>query len=46
MKIPWTVLKLQSGLDFVLEIATYKVQRSIIKKYKYKSYGSCVLYVV
>ena len=27
MKIPWRVLKLQSGCDFVLETATYKVQK-------------------
>ena len=32
MKIPWTVLKLQSGRDFVLETATYKVQRGITQK--------------
>ena len=29
MKIPWTVLKLQGGRDFVLETATYKVQKGI-----------------
>ena len=45
MKIPWTVLKLQNGRDFVLEAATYKIQRGITKKYKYRSYGSCVLLV-
>ena len=28
----WTVLKLQSGRDFVLETATYKVQRGIPQK--------------
>ena len=32
MKISWTVLKLQSGHDFVLETATYKVQRGITQK--------------
>ena len=32
MKISWTVLKLQSGNDFVLETATYKVQRDITQK--------------
>ena len=32
MKIPWTVLKLQNGRDFVLETATYKVQRAITQK--------------
>ena len=32
MKIPWTVLKLQRGPDFVLETATYKVQTGIIQK--------------
>ena len=32
MKISWTVLKLQSGRDFVLETATYKVQRGITQK--------------
>ena len=31
MKVPWAVLKLQSGHDFVLETATYKVQRGIIQ---------------
>ena len=46
MKIAWTVLKLQSGRDFVLETSTNKVQRGIIQKYKYNSYGSCVLHVV
>ena len=40
------VLKLQSGRDFVLESATYKVRRGITQKYKYKSYGSCILHVV
>ena len=35
MKIPWTVLKLQSGHDFV-----------ITKKYIYKSYASCTLHVI
>ena len=32
MKISQTVLELQSGRDFVLETATYKVQRGIIRK--------------
>ena len=32
MKIPWTVLKLQSERDLVLETATYKVQRGITQK--------------
>ena len=32
MKISWTVLKLQSGHGFVLETATYKVQRGITQK--------------
>ena len=32
MKIPWTVLKLQNGRDFVLETATYKIQRNITQK--------------
>ena len=32
MEISQTVLKLQSGHDFVLETATYKVQRGITKK--------------
>ena len=32
MKIPWTVLKLQNGRDFVLETATYKIQRGITQK--------------
>ena len=32
MKIPSTVLKLQRRHDFVLETATYKVQRSITQK--------------
>ena len=45
MKIPRTVLKLENGRDFVLETATYKVQRGITQKYKHKSYGSCVLHV-
>ena len=34
MKIPRTVLKLQSRHDFVLETATYKVQRGITQKVK------------
>ena len=45
MKMSWTVLKLQSGHDFVLETATYKIQRDITQTYKYKSYGSCALHV-
>ena len=32
MKIPWTILKLQSGRDFVLETAIYKVQRGITQE--------------
>ena len=32
MTISWTVLKLQSERDFVLETATYKVQRGITQK--------------
>ena len=32
MKLPWKILKLQSKHDFVLETATYKVQRGITKK--------------
>ena len=32
MKILLTVLKLQSRRDFVLETATYKVQRGITQK--------------
>ena len=32
MKISQTVLKLQSGRDFVLKTATYKVQRGITQK--------------
>ena len=32
MKISWTVLKLESRRDFVLETATYKVQRDITQK--------------
>ena len=32
MKMSWTVLKLQSVRDFVLETATYKVQRGITQK--------------
>ena len=32
MKISQTVLELQSGGDFVLETATYKVQRGITQK--------------
>ena len=46
MKIPLVVLKLQSGCDFVLEIATYKGQKGVTRKYKHKNYGSCVLHVV
>ena len=29
MEISWTILMLQSGHDFVLNTATYKVQRGI-----------------
>ena len=32
MKIPWKVLMLQSGHNFVLETATYKLQRGITQK--------------
>ena len=32
MKIFWTVLKLQNRHDFVLETATYKVQRGKTQK--------------
>ena len=32
MKVSWTVLKLQSGPNFVLETATYKVQRGVTQK--------------
>ena len=34
MKISWMVLKIQNGRDFVLETATYKIQRGITQKYK------------
>ena len=42
MKISSTVLKLHSRHDFILETATYKVQRGITQKV----YGSCALHVV
>ena len=32
MKMPWMILKLQSEHDFVLETATYEVQRDITQK--------------
>ena len=32
MKISQTVLELQSGHDFVLETATYKIQRGLTQK--------------
>ena len=46
MKISWTVLKLQSGRDFVLETATSKLKGAQLKMYKNKSYSSCILHVI
>ena len=47
MKISSTVLKLLSRHNFVIETATYKVQRGITQNiYISKSYGSCALHVV
>ena len=46
-EVSWTVLKLESGHNFVTETATYKIQGCITqKKCISKCYGSCALHVV